>query len=179
MPRYKVLQSVAHGVGHSFTSTMNYLHGDYVMGHLLVNAREVGDDTLTLDLLAGTGGPASLLRPPLQDVAADEAMKFSALVERHGTDPALVRAARLTVRFDLAETKPMARDPRQVAGPYVCEVVITDDRGKDYSARFTGVWDTWIDRAPAGVARQGRPGFARLAAAASTRRSPRPWWRFW
>jgi hypothetical protein len=70
MARYKVLQSVAHGVGHSFTSTLNYLHDDYVMGHLLAHARDGGGDTLVLDLLGGTGAPASLLGPPLQDVAA-------------------------------------------------------------------------------------------------------------
>jgi hypothetical protein len=173
MARYKVLQSVAHGVGHSFTGTRNYLHGDYVMGHLLGNALASGDETLTLDLVAGTGAPASLLRPPLQDVAADESRKFHGLVERHGSDLARVRAARLTVRFDLAETKPMARDPRTFAGPYLCEVVVTDDRGKDYSARFTGVWD-WTPPAPTGGAprRTGRAGFRKPT-------PPRPWWRFW
>ena len=143
MARTKVLQSVAHGVGHSFTSTLNYRRDDYVMGHLLANARAGGGDTLTVDLLAGTGGPASLLRPPLEDVPRREAGNFSRLVERHGSDLAYVRAARLTVRFDLDETKAVVSYPRRVARPYLCEVVVTDDRGKEYSARFTGLWDTW------------------------------------
>ena len=100
MARYKVLQSVAHSVGHSFTSTLNYTRDDYVMGHLLANARAGGGDTLTLDLLAGTGAPAPLLRPPLEDVARRAAENFSRLVERHGSDLAYVRAARLTVPGD-------------------------------------------------------------------------------
>jgi hypothetical protein len=42
MPRFKVLKSVAHNIGHSFTSLMNYSRDDYSMGHILRFARETG-----------------------------------------------------------------------------------------------------------------------------------------
>jgi hypothetical protein len=53
MARYKVLKSVAHSLGHSFTSLMNYAHDDYVMGHILRFARASNRDTLIIDLMTG------------------------------------------------------------------------------------------------------------------------------
>jgi len=64
MAKYKVLKSVAHSVGHSFTSSMNYAGDDYVMGHLLRFARATNQDTLLIDLMTGTAHPAALLQPP-------------------------------------------------------------------------------------------------------------------
>jgi len=66
MARYKVLKSIAHSMGHSFTSLMNYRGDDYVMGHLLRRAREVRENTLLVDLLTGKAAPASLLTPDVQ-----------------------------------------------------------------------------------------------------------------
>ncbi len=40
MPGYKVLKGVAHNVGHSFTSLMNYADDDYTMGHILRFVRD-------------------------------------------------------------------------------------------------------------------------------------------
>lgn len=57
MARYKVLKSVAHNIGHSFTSLMNYVDDDYVMGHILHFARQTGRDTLTIDFVKGDAGP--------------------------------------------------------------------------------------------------------------------------
>jgi len=51
MARYRVLKSVVHNVGHSFTSLMNYADDDYVMGHILRFARGAGRDTLSIDLV--------------------------------------------------------------------------------------------------------------------------------
>jgi len=51
MPRYKVLKGVAHNIGHSFTSLMNYAIDDYTMGHVLRLARQTGRDTLIIDLV--------------------------------------------------------------------------------------------------------------------------------
>jgi hypothetical protein len=42
MPRFKVLKGVAHNVGASFTSLMNYASDDYSMGHILRFARQQG-----------------------------------------------------------------------------------------------------------------------------------------
>ena len=70
MPRFKVLKGVAHNIGDSFTSLMNYSADDYSLGHILRFARESGINILTIDLLSGQGSPASLLRPPISDLAS-------------------------------------------------------------------------------------------------------------
>jgi hypothetical protein len=49
MPKVKVLKGVAHNIGDSFTSLMNYCADDYSMGHILRFARESGINTLTID----------------------------------------------------------------------------------------------------------------------------------
>jgi hypothetical protein len=70
MSRYKVLKSVAHNIGHSFTSLMNYSGDDYVMGHVLRFARKTGCDTLRIDFVNGKASPPELLVDPIADVPA-------------------------------------------------------------------------------------------------------------
>lgn len=65
MARYKVLKSVTHSMAHSFTSLMNYAEDDYVMGHLLREARETHRATLRVDLLTGVASPSELLSSPI------------------------------------------------------------------------------------------------------------------
>jgi hypothetical protein len=65
MPKLKVLRGVAHNVGSSFTSLMNYAGDDYSMGHILRFARESGLPKLTINLLTGTGYPDALLQEPV------------------------------------------------------------------------------------------------------------------
>ena len=66
MARYKVLKGVAHNIGHSFVSLMNYAVDDYVMGHLLRFARQTRRDTLTIDFVSGEAGPSELLQEPIR-----------------------------------------------------------------------------------------------------------------
>jgi hypothetical protein len=66
MSRYKVLKSVAHNIGHSFTSLMNYADDDYAMGHLLRFARRSGCNTLTSDFVTGTGNRLNCFAIPFQ-----------------------------------------------------------------------------------------------------------------
>ena len=71
MARYKVLKSVAHSFAHSFTSLMNYSGDDYVMGHLLRRAEDIGEPALAVDVLTGKAEPGALLtRDVAQSVAS-------------------------------------------------------------------------------------------------------------
>jgi hypothetical protein len=99
MARYKVLKSVAHNIGHSFASLMNYAEDDYVIGHLLRFARQTQRDTLTLDFVSEQAGPPELLQEPISEVPA---RYTKVLVHRHGSDRSLVRDASLTLKFDLS-----------------------------------------------------------------------------
>ena len=70
MARYRVLKSVAHNIGHSFTSLMNYEGDDYVMGHLLRFARRTKLETVTINFVTGEAGPPELLSEPLSTIPA-------------------------------------------------------------------------------------------------------------
>ena len=84
MPRYKVLKGVAHNIGHSFTSLMNYANDDYSMGHILRFARETGLNELTLDFITGKGQPTALLRHPLAKLPEWYTKMFWNMVEHSG-----------------------------------------------------------------------------------------------
>lgn len=136
MPRYKVVKSVAHNIGHSFTSLMNYADDDYSMGHILRFARETGLDTLTIDFVTGQARPAALLREPISEMPRWYAKRFWDLVTSSGSDRAMVQAATLTLRYDLTK----GRSGPPIENPYVCDVFILDDRGQDYCFHFEGWW---------------------------------------
>ena len=117
MARYKVLKSVAHNIGHSFTSLMNYADDDYVMGHILRFARKTGTDTLTIDFVKGEAGPPELLAEPLSEIPVRYTRFFWDMVDRHGSERSCVRAATLTLRYNWRpidrsiETLPSSKAP--------------------------------------------------------------------
>jgi hypothetical protein len=154
--RYKVLRSVAHNIGHSFTSLMNYAGDDYVMGHILRLARLTGRDTLTLDLVAGNATPVELLQEPISEIPAQYARFFWNLVDRHGSDRTYVKAATLTLHYDIHTQRPLHRNPKIMESPYTCDVRITDDRGRAHSSHFSAWW--YPER---------------------LENQPTPWWKFW
>jgi len=159
MARYKVLKGVAHNIGHSFTSLMNYAGDDYVMGHILRFARRTGRDTLTIDFVKREAGPPELLAEPISEVPARYAEWFWDLVQRHGSERSLVESATLTLRFDIGTQRPHHSAPQLVESPFTCDVRITDVRGKDYLAHFDGWW--YPERLE------------------HSRTESRPWWKFW
>lgn len=139
MARYKVLKSVAHSMGASFASLMNDEGNDPVMSHLLRRAREVGEPSLSIDLIAGSAGPAALLVPAIITSVDNYCRWFPHQLTAHKTDRRYVSAAHLTVTFDLGVERP-ARASDRMESPYVCHVEVTDDRGSVWSAEISGWW---------------------------------------
>jgi hypothetical protein len=139
MPRYKILKGVAHNIGHSFTSLMNYAKDDHTMGHILRFARETGQDTLVIDFLSGEGRPLELLRDPISQIPYWYTKKFWDMVASGGSDRALVQSATLTLKYDLSRAWPLPITGSP-ANFYTCEVSILDNRNKIYSAHFSGSW---------------------------------------
>jgi hypothetical protein len=140
MARYKVLRGVAHSLAHSFTSLMNYVGNDYVMGHLLRRARDTGEATLRVDVLTGWASPPALLSHEIAGSVRRYCEWFPKLVASHKSDMQFVRAARLSVSFDLSKRRPVRHAPDLVESPYVCSVEIEDDRGKTWSAEVRDWW---------------------------------------
>lgn len=139
MARVKVLKGVAHNIGSSFTSLMNFAGDDYSMGHILRFARESGIDTLTIDLLNEHADPDLLLKEPISGLPSWYSKMFLRLVESAGSDRALIQSATLKVCYDLRRNKPspVLGEPQS---PYVCDVSIVDIRGKEYASHFDGWW---------------------------------------
>jgi hypothetical protein len=158
MPRYKVLKSVAHNIGHSFTSLMNYVGNDYVMGHILRFARQTGHDTLIIDFVTREVRPPDLVAAPISDIPVHYIKWFWDSVDRQGSDPSFVRAARLTLQYDIQSQRPLKSAPQFMESPYRCDVVVIDDRGKQYASHFEGWWYPELGEIPS---------------------EPEPWWKFW
>ena len=148
MAKFKVLKGVAHNIGHSFTSLMNYSGDDYSMGHILRFARETGLNTLTIDLLTGQGRPASLLREPISALPDWYSKMFLRMVQSSGSDRELLESATLTLVYDLQRSRssPIGDEPQS---PYTCGVSIVDIRGKNYTVRFDGWW--FVERPTSGM----------------------------
>jgi hypothetical protein len=130
MARYKVLKSIAHSFGHSFTSLMNYRGDDYVMGHLLRRAQEVGEETLLVDILSGKAAPRSLLVKEVASSVQAYCDWFPRMIEAHRTEMKYVRGATMTIHFDLNIRRPVRYAPAYFESPFTCRVEIEDDRGK-------------------------------------------------
>jgi hypothetical protein len=119
---------------------MNYRGDDYVMGHLLRRAREVGEGTLTVDFLSGRAAPASLLTPAVRDSVEGYAEWFPKQLKSERTSLEYVRAARMTIAFDLRIQREVRHAPGYFESPYVCRVEIEDDRGKLWAAELRDWW---------------------------------------
>jgi hypothetical protein len=156
MPRFKVLKGVAHNVGDSFTSLMNYAVDDYSLGHILRFARETGLDSLTIDFMTGEGQPADLLRDPISELPRRYTKMFWNLVARSGSDRSLVQSAKLTLKYDLRSDRPGPL-PQATQSPYTCEVSILDIRGKGYAAYFSGWWHVEKSNSPLHARRWWNP----------------------
>jgi hypothetical protein len=137
---------------------MNYADDDYAMGHILRFARGSGCDTLTIDFATGKGGPPELLRDPISDLPARYTKFFWDLVRKHGSERHLIAAATLTLKYDLSVQRPLRGSADVSESPYICEVLITDDRGKNYEAQFRSWW---------------YPERNKVA------KAKKSWWKFW
>ena len=158
MARYKVLQSVAHSLAHSFTSTLNWGDADYVMGNLLQRAREIGAGTLEIDLMSGRAEPGDLCTPPVQGAIDRYVNRLRELVAAHRSDMQYVATATLTIQYDLAVERPAHMAPAGLESPYVCTAEIVNDRGTAWRAVLRDWWVPQPLRPP---------------------RAARRWWHFW
>ena len=140
MAKYKVLRSVAHNLGHSYLSLMNYVDGDYIVEHLFRRARETGEARVEIDVLQGTIEPAAFQTPVLVDSVARERTWLGRLVQSGGAALDMISAARIEIVFDLAATRPSPNMPGAELAVYRCAVEIVDDRGKHHMANVPEWW---------------------------------------
>jgi hypothetical protein len=140
MTSHKPLKSISHNFGHSFISLMNHIGDDYFLGHPLKQAKKTNLNRLEVDILSNTAKPDALLTKPVRDSINYWTKWFSSLVESSGSSMDFVKSARLSVEFDLTKTRPYPYNNKFTESPFVCEVTIIDDRGKEYKRKHEGWW---------------------------------------
>ena len=140
MPSHKTLGSISHNFSHSFISLNNYLDDDYILGHILTQAHKTGKSRLTIDFLQVTAKPDQLLTTPIKSSIVYWARWFPTLVENQGSSMAFVSAAIMVIEFDLSRAKPHSWLQRSLEAPFRCEMIVTDDSGKQYIHIHEGWW---------------------------------------
>ena len=141
MASHKPLKSVSHNFGHSFVSLMNYIEDDYFLGHLLKQVKKTKLNRLEIDVLNQIVNPKELLTKPISDSIGYWIKWFPTLVETSKTKLDFVNSVKVTIEFDLSKTQTDPEGYMPLAGsPYFCEVIIIDDKGKEYKSIQSDWW---------------------------------------
>jgi hypothetical protein len=140
MKSHKRLKDISHNFGHSFISLMNYINDDYFLGHLLKQARKTNINKLSVDILKNVAEPAGLLTTQIIFSIEYWNKWFPTLVERSGSTMDFVSSATMTIEFDLQQTLLHSSDSALLQSPFTCEIIIIDDRGKEYKHKHAGWW---------------------------------------
>jgi hypothetical protein len=140
MPSHKTLKSIAHNFGHSFTSLMNYHTDDYVLGHILKQARLTGHSRLFIDIKNKLVEPNDLINDKIYDSVTRYLDWFPNFVKDSGASMDYISKATMSITFDLSKTKPCGFDSKVLQNPYTCEIVILDDRNKEYISILSDWW---------------------------------------
>ena len=141
MTSHKPLKSISHNFGHSFISLMNYVKDDYILGHLLNQARQTKLNRLTVDILKNVAEPKELLTNEIKSSIEHWNKWFPILVKNSGSTMDFVSSVTMIIEFDLQQTRrPYTNIVNCIESPFICEIVIIDDRGKEYKHKHEGWW---------------------------------------
>ncbi len=140
MPSHKVLKSIAHNFGASFTSMMNYRDTDYMLGHIQKKMKETGIHELHIDISNIEIQPMNLKTETIWDSIIDYCKSFPDFVGRSRSSMDLIKSATMTIKFDLTISRPWHHDSKITENPYECIIQIIDDRGKEYKSILNDWW---------------------------------------
>jgi hypothetical protein len=116
MRRYKPLQSFAHGLAHSFTSSHNSVEGESPFDQVKTLAWQAKLRLVRLDILNGIVDPAELQTQLLENSAALYRIRLGDMLGSEGWSLSDLQAAEVVVDFHVFE----------------CRAYLTDDCGKVY-----------------------------------------------
>lgn len=92
------------------------------------------------DFLNNTTQPKELLTDPIQKSIDGYISWLPRLVSDSKSEMELVTEAKLTIEFDLSESRICSFAPQYTENPDVCISIITDNRGKEYRYEFKDWW---------------------------------------
>ena len=156
--KYKILKSLAHNWGHSFTSDSNIVHEDFAMSYIVRAGVETGSSELRVDLLTGKVSPSSLLTDPARRSLEHYVRWFPELAASQGVPIEVIQQADAVLTLDLARQRAGTGSLETINVPFEIRVRLVDDLGREHLGKVVDVW-------PA----SREPLF---------RRKPR-WWQFW
>jgi len=140
MPSHKVLKSVSHNFGHSFVSFMNYMETDYFLGLLQTQMQKTELNRLEVDILNNESQPKELLTRKIQKSINYWNKWFPELVENSKSSMVFVKSAKMVIEFDLTLSRLYPHNNKFTENPYMCEITIIDDNGKEYKKEQKGWW---------------------------------------
>lgn len=140
MKSHKPLKSVSHNFSHSFISLMNYIGNDYFMGELLKRARKTRLTRLEINILDNTAEPKELLTKQMRKSIDHWNKWFPTLVNDSGSSMDFVSKVNMIIEYDLTVSRPHPNDIKYLENPFNCTIIITDDRGKEYSHKHEDWW---------------------------------------
>ena len=140
MPSHKVLKSVSHNFGHSFVSFMNYMETDYFLGLLQAEMQKNELNRLEVDILNNESQPKELLTRKIQNSINYWNKWFPELVESSKSSMKFVKSAKMVIEFDLTQSRLYSLNNKFTENPYICEITIIDDNGKEYKKEQKGWW---------------------------------------
>jgi hypothetical protein len=119
---------------------MNYINDDYFLGHLLKQARATNINKLHIDILRNEIFPEQLITTPIRNSIQCRNKWFPSLVESSGSSMEYIKSAVMTIEFDLNDTRSNSILHNISENPFSCEMLIIDDRGKEYKYKHEGWW---------------------------------------
>lgn len=132
--KYKTLNNIAHNIGHSFLSGLNYVAADNPQCEpVSVFVGQIALDTNTnlfsLNLLSGECSPSQFKIPMIEVSAQQYQNRFQDLLTKHGVASQSVTSAQLKIHLYLKKLHKYRDKADNWWLPVLCEVVIYDDRG--------------------------------------------------
>jgi hypothetical protein len=106
----------------------------------LKQARKTKYNKLTVDILKNLAEPKELLTDQIKSSIEHWNKWFPTLVESSGSTMEFVSSATMTIEIDLQQTRPYSGSTDHIESPFVCVIVITDDRRKEYKHKHEGWW---------------------------------------
>ena len=140
MPSRKVLKSVAHNLGHSFLSLMNYWADDYVVEWLYRTAKKTSIPNCRIDFTKGTIDPAEFRIAPVQQSVEQTRSWLPQFIESHGAEPGFVKSLVMDLTFDLTKTRMSKHVQKLELAVYDCRMKLMDDRNKLHTTQVVEWW---------------------------------------
>lgn len=131
--KYKTINNVAHNIGHSFLSGLNYNPTlDPISEPISVHIGQIAIDTSTrnfsLNLLSGECFPDQFKTPIIETSAKQYQNRFQDLLIKHGVATQIVTSAQLKIHFYLEKLIKHNDKADNWELPLLYEIAIYDDR---------------------------------------------------